>query len=161
MGGLDEYLSNHTSGVVGIQEETVDAVALPESADLPPKSFLAIAKGLQLDDECTHIGTSTGNEVVAKHLLTVLDGRNLRENRVNLQHDFLGTLLRGGRRHRDRTEQRTGILIGHQTRLGGKHRNAQHHDTRYHSCNDGHWLTNQLLEDILILANRRIESRIE
>ena len=42
MGRLDENLGLHTRCIQWIQEETVDAVALPKSAEFPPETFLAL-----------------------------------------------------------------------------------------------------------------------
>ena len=74
VGGLQVNLSQHTRCIVGVEEETVDTVTLPESAEFPPESLLTFLEWLQLDDECCLIGTRTSDEVISLNLLTALYG---------------------------------------------------------------------------------------
>ena len=46
MSCLDKDLGNHTRGIIRVEEETIDTVALPQSADLPPQSLLTLTKRL-------------------------------------------------------------------------------------------------------------------
>ena len=115
MGCLDEYLGNNTRRLIRIQEEAVDTVALPQSAEFPEESLLTLGKRLQLDDERGLVGTRTGNEVITLNLLTALDGWVGTKNRVYLTDNLLGTRHGGCRRHGNGTEDGTGILVRHQT----------------------------------------------
>ena len=90
MGRLNEDLCQHTLCLQRIQEETIDAVALPQSAELPPETFLALAERLQLDDERGLVGTGTGNEVITLNLLAALDSRIGSQDGVDLVDDLLG-----------------------------------------------------------------------
>ena len=84
MGRLQVYLSQHTIPVIRIEEKTVDTVALPKSADLPPESLLSLLKRLQFDNECSLIRTGTGDKVIALDLLTALDSGISCQNGVYL-----------------------------------------------------------------------------
>ena len=93
MSCLEVYLCQYASRLVWIEEETIDTIALPKAAKLPPEAFLALLKRFQLDDKRSLVGTCTGNEVVTLYLLTVLDGRVGSEYRIYLSHHLLGTGL--------------------------------------------------------------------
>ena len=161
MSRLDKYLGNHTCGIVWVNKETIDTITLPETTDLPPETFLTFLKGLQFDDKRTLVGTGTSDEVITLNHLTVLDSRNLRQNRIHLQHNLLGTSLRSSRRHGDSTEQSTCILVGHQTCLSGNEGYCQHGDTYNNGTDNGPWLAYQFLQNILILTDSGIESHVE
>ena len=145
MGSLDEDLCGDTRRIIRIQEETIDSIALPETADLPPEALLALLKRFQLDDERSLIGTRAGNEVITLNLLTALNGRIGSQDRVHLVDDLTRAGHRGSRWHRDSTEHRACILIGHQTALRGEHRHNQHSNTDYHRDDDSHRLAYQFL----------------
>ena len=161
LGCLDEYLCYHTCGIIRIDEEAIDTIALPQTREFPPESFLTLLEGLQLDDKRTLVGTGTCDKVITLNHLTVLDSRNLRQDRINLQHDLFGTSLGSGRRHRDGTEQRTSILIGHQTSLGSHEGNSQHDDTHNDRTDNGQWLTHQFLENTTVFSGCGFESHVE
>ena len=161
MGRLNEDLCQHTLCLQRIQEETIDAVALPQSAELPPETFLALAERLQLDDERGLVGTGTGNEVITLNLLAALDGRVGSQDGVDLVDDLLGASHRGGRRHRDSAEECTGVLIRHQTGLRGEHRTSQHNNTDEHGNTDGQRLAHEFLHTFLIFTQHLVVSRVE
>ena len=89
---LDENLSDDTRCTLWVKEETVDTIALPQSAELPEEAMLTLREWFQLDDERSLVRTRTGNEVIALNLLTVLDGRVGSQNAVHLTDDLLGAL---------------------------------------------------------------------
>ena len=153
--------SQHRCGIVGIDEETVDTVALPQSGELPPETFLALVEGLQLDDERCLVRTGTGDEVVTLNLLAALDGRIGSQERVDLTDDHLGAFYRSGRRHRDGAEQRTRVFIGHQTRLCRSHRRDQSGNTQHNGNADDDGLTHQFLDAVLIFAQHLVVGCIE
>ena len=161
MGRLDIDLGQHAIRLVGIEEEAVDAIALPQTAEFPEESLLALGKRLQLDDERSLVGTGTGNEVVTLNLLTALDGRVGSQDAVHLTDDALGALHRRGRRHGDGTEDGAGILVGHQARLGGSHRHHQHNDADDDGKTDGQRLLHQFLHYTFIFISGRIEGGVE
>ena len=115
MSRLDEDLGDDTCGFIRIEEETVDTVALPQSAEFPPESLLTVGERLQLDDERSLVGTRTSDEVVTLNLLTALDGWVSSEDRIDLTDNLTRTSHRCCRRHRDGTEDSTRILIRHQS----------------------------------------------
>ena len=84
MGCLQIYLSQHTRRLIGIEEEAVDTIALPQTAEFPPESLLALSKRLQLDNEGSLVGTCTGYEVITLNLLTALNSRVGTQDRVYL-----------------------------------------------------------------------------
>ena len=84
MGCLQEYLCDDTRRFIRIEEETIDTVTLPESANLPPQSFLTLGKRLEFDDERSLVGTRTCNKVITLNLLTALNSRVGSQNRINL-----------------------------------------------------------------------------
>ena len=161
VGSLDEYLSLHTRGIIRIEEEAVDAVALPQSGEFPPESLLAVGERLQLDDERSLVGTGTSDEVITLNLLTALDGRVGSQDRVYLVDDLGSTGHRGSWRHGDGTEECTRILIRHQSRLRGKHCHAQHDDTHDGGDDDSQRLAYQLLHDTFIFISGSGEGGIE
>ena len=158
---LQEYLCHDARCLVWIEEETVDAVALPQSAELPEESLLALAERLQLDDKCGLVGAGAGYEVVALNLLAALYGRVGSEDAVHLVDDLLGACHRCGGRHRDGAEQRAGIFVGHQARLCGEHRAGKDGDA--HDDGDAHEqrTAHSLLHAFLILAQNFVVGSVE
>ena len=161
VGGLDIDLGQHTAGVVGVEEETVDAVALPQSGEFPPESFLSLLEGFELEDEGGLVGTGTGNEVVTLNLLTALDGRVGSQDGVYLIDDCARASHRGGGRHRDGAEHGTGVLVGHKTRLGGEHGDDEYRNASDNRDDHGHGLAHQFLYALLILAQDRVVGSVE
>ena len=90
VGGLHKQLSLEARHGIGIEEEAVDAVALPQSADFPPQSVLALIEGLQLDDKRGLVASRTCDEVIALQLLSALHGGEGSNNRIHLIDDLLG-----------------------------------------------------------------------
>ena len=153
MGCLNINLCQHTVTLQRIEEEAIDEVTLPESAEFPPETLLTLGKRLQLDDKGCLVRTGTGNEVVTLNLLTALNGRVSSQDAIHLVDDLTGTCHRRSRRHRDSTEQRSRILIRHQTCLSGQHGAGQDCDADDYRQNDGQRLTHQLLNNALILIS--------
>ena len=77
-----------------------------------------VFKRFQLKDECTLVGTLSGNEVVTRDAQTVLDGRVGDEHGVDLVHHLVGGVKTGAGRHGYGAEHGTCIFVGDKTRAG-------------------------------------------
>ena len=161
MSRLDEYLGSNTCCIIRIEEETIDTVALPETTDFPPESFLTFLKGLQLNDKCCLVRTCTSDEVISLDLLTALDSGIGSQDRVYLIDNLTRARNRGCRRHRNSTEHGTRILIRHKTALRGEHGHYQYNNTDDNGQNDSKRFAHQLLKEILILTCRGLESHVK
>ena len=157
VGGLHKQLSLEARHGIGIEEEAVDTVALPQSADFPPQSVLALRKGFQLDDKRGLVASRTGDEVVTLQLLAALYGGEGGNNRIYLIDNLLGACHGGCRWHGNGTEHNALVFIGHKTGLRRKHGDAQHDNTQNDRSDNGDGLTHQFLYRILIFRVHGVE----
>ena len=116
---------------------------------------------LEFDDGHTVRRTLSGDHAVTGHLHVVANLRNAVDALRNLLHDLVGLGERGTRGRGDVDHDRTLVLVGNQTRLGGVHQQNQRRDGQAERRPHQPLVLDEEHHAVLVLVDQGSECRVE
>ena len=144
-----------------VDKQRLDTATGTSLLDTVEESTRTLLEWLQLHDDGTLVRTGTTDKAITHDGVTGCDGWVASQHLIYLLNHLCCTFLRSTRSCRDTSEDSTGILIRHQTRLGCTHQGNQTYDADSHEATSDDAMIDNPLDTTFILIGNLIKLIVE